>query len=1143
MEIEKYFESMETEVAKAYELAERARKNGSDPDKKVDIPLAKNIFERVEGLVGAVSPKVVGSGIAKRMEELDNQYGSGDWRVALKIAEEVARRHFCDFKDDTEAIETGIRIGLAYITMGVVSAPLEGFIEFRIKDRMDGGKYASCYFAGPIRAAGATAASITVLLADYLRRKFGLQAFDATKEEIERVKLENETYHSMIARLQYYPTEPEQEFLMKNLPVEINGDPTSQREVLIHKDLPRAGTPKIRGGMCLVLCEGIAQKAPKILKNVEKWGKEFELEEWKFLKDYLDLKIKLHSETKEEKKGLQPNNIYIQEAVAGRPIFSYPMVKGGFRLRYGRTRLTGLAAAAVHPSTTHILGDFIATGAQLRIERPGKACAVTPCTSIDGPVVKLIDESVIKIESEEDVHKSRNKIKEILFLGDLLFAYGEFARNNHVLVPSPYVEEWWVQELAKSAGSDVEIPDEKNPMALGELCLKHNIPLHPRLIFYYADIDSQAVSGLYSALKNAQILNEQKIILEHSKEVKKILEDICAPHHLEDNGIVLEKESAVGLLYAFGYLPEKKWTDEKIDLNKTPLEIINSLSKVKIKNKTGIYVGARLGRPEKAKPRKMKGRPHIMFPVSAQGGRMRSLNEVIEKGFVESDFPSFKCDSCNAISIYPRCELCGSETRILKFCQKCKKETENEQHCGTNTVFYSKQKVELRERINKVLSKLEVSMPPLVKGVRGCSNKTRIPEPLEKGILRAIHGVYVNKDGTARYDAIEAPITHFKPKEIGTPVSKLKQMGYSKDIFGKNLDSDEQVLELLPQDVILPDCKEWPDASALDMIHKTTGFVDDLLIRYYGTEPYYKVRSPKDMVGQLIIALAPHTSAGIVGRILGFSKTQCFFAHPYFHSACRRNCDGDEIGFMLLMDALLNFSRQFLPDSRGSRHMDAPLVLSTRIIPKEVDDEVFNMDICDMYPLEFYEATEGWKSPYDVKIKQVKHTLGNPEQYYGEFYTHPTENINFGNRISSYKTLVTVFDKVNRQMELAEKIRAVNKSDVAKIVIEKHFLKDIKGNLRRYSDQEFRCIACNEKYRRIPLAGKCNKCEGKLVLTVSEGTVSKYLEPSLGLVAKYELPDYLKQTLEILKRRVESLFGKEPTKQVGLGQFMGGVKE
>ncbi|MFB6294341.1 MAG: LAGLIDADG family homing endonuclease, partial [Candidatus Nanohaloarchaea archaeon] len=58
-----------------------------------------------------------------------------------------------------------------------------------------------------------------------------------------------------------------------------------------------------------------------------------------------------------------------------------------------------------------------------------------------------------------------------------------------------------------------------------------------------------------------------------------------------------------------------------------------------------------------------------------------------------------------------------------------------------------------------------------------------------------------------------------------------------------------------------------------------------------------------------------------------------------------QNCDGDEDSIILLMDALLNFSRQFLPDQRGTRTMDAPLILSTVLHPDEVDDESWNVDV------------------------------------------------------------------------------------------------------------------------------------------------------------------------------------------------------
>ena len=56
--------------------------------------------------------------------------------------------------------------------------------------------------------------------------------------------------------------------------------------------------------------------------------------------------------------------------VAGRPTISQPMAKGGFRLRYGRSRAAGLAATSIHPATMRATGGFIIAATQMKIERP-----------------------------------------------------------------------------------------------------------------------------------------------------------------------------------------------------------------------------------------------------------------------------------------------------------------------------------------------------------------------------------------------------------------------------------------------------------------------------------------------------------------------------------------------------------------------------------------------------------------------------------------------------------------------------------------------------------------------------------------------------------------------------------------------------
>jgi len=572
--------------------------------------------------------------------------------------------------------------------------------------------------------------------------------------------------------------------------------------------------------------------------------------------------------------------------------------------------------------------------------------------------------------------------------------------------------------------------------------------------------------------------------------------------------------------------------------DKDVLALVNLFSPVRIRDKSGIYIGSRMGRPEKAKMRKMTGSPHGLFPVGEEGGRMRSFQAALDKGKVTSDFPQYTCGNCDRETVYPMCDNCGKETRQTFRCSLCG--ITDEPNCdihGPNKT-YSKQTIDFGSLFRLALKKIgESHYPDLIKGVKGTSNKDHIPEHITKGILRAYYDICVNKDGTVRYDCSEIPVTHFKPKEIGVDIPKLIELGYAKDIKGNPLEDKEQILEIKPQDILLPACPDSPDEGCDEILFRTSKFIDDLLVKLYGQQPFYNLHSKKDLVGHYVIGLAPHTSAGTVCRILGFSKTQGFLSHPLVHAAMRRDCDGDESCMFLLMDAFLNFSARYLPSTRGAK-MDAPLVLTSILTPGEVDDMVFDVDTAWEYPLEFYEACEQYKMPWDVKIPLLKDVLDTPAQYEGMGFTHDTSDFNAGILCSAYKILPSMDEKLAGQMEIAEKVRAVESSEVAKLVIEKHFIRDTKGNLRKFSQQIFRCVACNDKYRRPPLVGKCTSCGGKLLFTISEGSVVKYLDKSIILAEKYGVPDYLKQTLALLRMRVDSVFGKEKEKQSALGGWI-----
>ncbi len=1123
MEIQEYFSALEEKLREALEVAREARSRGYDPVAEVEIPVAKDMAERVEGLVGP-------PGVAERIRELCSEMSAEE--AAIAIAKEIVEGRFGSYESREKGAEQALRTALAVLTEGIVAAPLEGIVKVGIKKNSDGSEYLAIYFAGPIRSAGGSAQALAVLVGDMVRRTLGLSRYVATKEEVERFVEEVELYHAEASRLQYLPSAEEIRKAVSSLPVEVTGEPTEKVEVAGYRDLPRVETNQLRGGAVLVLAEGLLQKAPKVMKHVRRLG----IEGWEWLEEVAGRKVE---RTEDEEQELKPSPKYLKDLVAGRPVFSHPSARGGFRLRYGRSRASGFASMGVHPATMVIASGFIAIGTQLKTERPGKGTAVTPCDSIEPPVVKLRSGSVLRVESAEQAAELRDEVEEILFLGDILINYGDFLENNHPLAPAGYCEEWWVQELEgaleRAGGEEYrrylepsEVPDEETALEISE---RLGVPLHPKYTYFYHDVSVEELVELGRWVFSGRVQDGELRLPLRSGRAKRVLELLCVPHEVRGEEVVLREFRA--LLRCLGG-SEERLMRAAADAG-SAMELVNSFG-IRVREKAPTYVGARMGRPEKAKERRMSPPVNVLFPVGQYGGKSRDVYKAAQAGRVRVEVVRRRCRECGAQGYEARCR-CGGEMEIQRACTSCGAQAGEEEascrRCGGRVEWYGEQEVDLGSRLRLAEERAGRLNGEVVRGVIGMTSKFKIPEPLEKGLLRAKHGVYVFKDGTARFDATDVPLTHFRPSEVGVSVEKLRELGYTRDIHGRPLRSEDQVLELLPQDVILPE-------SGAEYLLRVAKFVDELLVRLYGLEPYYRASTREDLLGHLVLGLAPHTSAAILGRIVGFTRANAGYAHPYFHAAKRRNCDGDEDSVFLLMDAFLNFSRYFLPATRGGT-MDAPLVLTTRLDPSEVDSEVHNMDVVWRYPLEFYEASLRYAKPQEVEelIETVRSRLGSERALHGIGFTHDTTDISAGVTTSAYKTLGEMVEKLEHQLELAKRLRCVDEVDVARRVVESHFLPDLAGNLRAFATQRVRCVNCNAKYRRVPLLGRCTRCGGKLVLTVARGGVEKYLSVTERLLEEYSLDDYLKQRVKILKMSIQSIFVDEGAErsQKRLGDF------
>jgi DNA polymerase II large subunit len=1145
-EMERYFEDLQIKVNECYEIAEEARKKGLDPEDYVESPQAKDLAGRVEKLVGP-------EGVAEVIRNLKEE-GKTDDEITFQIVSDILEKKIGNIELLNERVERAIRVGLAIKTMGVVSAPLEGISKIKIRKDQQSNQYLSLYFAGPIRAAGGTTAALCILIADYVRKKSNIPKYIATEAEIGRYVEEVKLY-DRIMRLQYPSSNDEIRYAVEHLPVEINGDSTENEEVSAFRDLPRIETNNVRGGACLVLNDGILAKAPKLLKIAESMN----LEGWNWLGDLK--KISLKEDKPEEinnnddtnnnqdkaTETIMPNNKFVADIIAGRPVFSYPSKIGGHRIRYGRSRNTGLAAAGIHPATMAILDNFIAIGTQLRIERPGKSASICPVDSIEPPIVKLKNGNVIKVKSVKKAYEIFPQIKKIIFLGDILFGFGEFSENNHKLIPSGYVEEWWALELERAITEEkplnerimdfINNPFHNKPTAEEALKIsqEYNIPLHPVFTDFWSNISIKELELLRNAFIKSYSDNLKKaIVIEYDKSIKKILEKAFIKHKIKDNKIVFSR--AMNCIYKTIFNLDNK-NFQIIEKDDDVFSYFFKYSSIKVKNKAPFFMGSRMGRPEKSERKSMKG-VHSLFPLSDKVGNSRLVEKAIELGKVKIDVCRKKCANtdCRA-TIYNICPKCGDHTEIKKICEKCKKlyppNEENCPKCKQPLKTSSEAMFNFKSHIYSILNSNKMTLPKKMKGIFGLTNEFKIPEPLEKGILRAKNDVLVYKTAEIRYDATDIPLTHFKPKEIGISIEKLRELGYQTDYKGNPLKHENQILELKVQDILLSD-------DCAIYFSKVANFLDDELEHFYNLNRFYNINQREDLIGHLAVGLAPHTSAGIIGRILGFTPARSIYAHPYWHAAKRRNCDGDEDGIMLLLDPLLNFSRYYLPSKIGGR-MDATLVISTLLDPNEIDIEAHNLDTHLKYPLEFYEATERFASPSEIQsvMDLIKNRLGTTQQYEGIGFNIPTSDINEGPTTSAYKTYESMDDKIDAQLYLARIIKAVEAKNVAKKILSSHFNPDILGNLRKFAIQEFRCVKCNEKFRRPPISngGKCPICGNNVILTVNRGGIEKYIPRALKLCEEFDLDSYTQQRMELIEEYVESLTNNPKIKQQKLSDF------
>ncbi len=888
---ESYINTIREEVQRIAKIAEAARSKGLDPTKDVEIRPADDVAGRVEGLVGP-------PGVAEKIRQLSETEPAHS--VAFEVAQEIVQNAQASGENLEKAAEQAIRTALAILTEGITAGPIEGIATVKIKTNTDGSRYLAVYFAGPIRAAGGTEAAQTVIVADAVRQQIDLDRYKPSNENVERY-VEEVALYNRVSHLQYPSRPDEVRLAARSIPVEVTGESTAEVEVTGYRDLPGVETNRLRGGAILVLNDSILGKAHKLANQVA----QLSISGW----DWLENLAPQESEEDRIEQRIQPKEKYMEDIIAGRPILAYPSRKGGFRVRYGRSRNTGLAALGVHPATMVILDNFIACGTQLIIERPGKGCIAMPVDTIHGPIVKTHNGSIHRIDTVDEAKAICESVSRILFLGDLLIGYGEFRENNHLLVPAGYCPEWWAQEVLKNllaASSQlrqklfkqidkitfnqlIKQPLQKKPDSGQALTISMILkaPLHPSYLYFWEDLSIQQLTIFKDWVQELTPTHENNhLVTLHGSiddDVEDILDILCIPCEIQKNQVWFR--DAAPILYALFLGPQKcKFTISE-DYDGDALDYLQDNWSIPLHPKGTFYIGARIGRPEKAKRREMSPPPHGIYPIGNAGGAMRDIRKAEKTREIKVDANHRICSRCGETTFHRICPTCQLETEQTYWCPICNSTSKTPKcaKCGATTNTFGPIDLSLKTELNRSRKKIGGKLPSRIKGVKGLMSKDKTPEILEKAILRAYYDLFVYKDGTIRFDMTDAPLTHFKPCEVNVTLEKLQELGYHFDKTGAPLQHPEQIFELKIQDIIVPyDCAKY--------LFRVSQFVDDLLTQVYDLDPFYKFNTPEDLIGHLVIGLAPHTSAGIIGRIVGFTPLRVCYAHPFWHAAKRRNC-------------------------------------------------------------------------------------------------------------------------------------------------------------------------------------------------------------------------------------------------------------
>lgn len=669
----------------------------------------------------------------------------------------------------------------------------------------------------------------------------------------------------------------------------------------------------------------------------------------------------------------------------------------------------------LHPAIHILLNGKITYGTKLYIDNKGPY-GVTFLENILPPIVKLKDGTVKMFTGGRE---DREQIKEILFFGDLALS----SVKSDV-----YTESRWLKDLYKASKDDLSkvLKAEITFPIAKEISEKYRIPLYPPYTFFLQLLSVSEILTLREMIKS--FLTEEIPQLIFRGSAKSLLEKALVPFKIIGEEIYIEGDNALALYHLLR--PDKELKEIPAPLSS--LELLSHLSGLQIPNRLSSFASLSFKIKMEQETKKVE-KPHSIFPL---GDYYHVSTDILDHETIYIELANLYCDHCSIFTLSRRCPKCGTLTKLMYFCEYCRKVTTQEkcEICGLRTKPNYLKGINITEEINQQSELIGLKpLKPLI-GIEELKSSIKIPEPLSKGIVRQYHALTVDRDATIKFSTYLCHANILKVSDLNISLEKIKQMGYETDIFGEELTSGNQYIQLKPYDIII-------SREMAKLFLKITKYLDELLVRLYKMEEFYNIEVPEDLLGHLVLVVPEGTNTGIILRIIGFTNDDASYAHPLISKMFNINYGFQKGEFTLLVDTLLNFSRYYIEEESDGFPFFIQPVLKTHVESKTLHVTHINLK----------------RGPIDK---------------------------------NSFKD---AYEALQFQLQLIKEANIFSKKEVFYQIMRDIVVKNLLNFVANATTGKFICSGCNLLLRRIPLSRKCPACRREVKSLFSPSTFSKPL--------------------------------------------------